>query len=261
MTKWVLALLFTANTALAQWASVGTLGSANDKTAGTTIAITTGAVAEVGNVIIIEAACDNTSTSDGSTNEILSVADGSSNTYTKAREYCNAGAGSGGTGVVVALFYARVTTELGSGGTITVTFANSITATAASAWEFTISGNTLTLVDGVDGDYNGGTDYGSLDLTTSSEELLWVRGDGWEGDFSAATYTKTAAYAAALTGNGTTAGSAASNISVHGEHDIVTATTNASDPSLVTTSDKASVLVVLRQTTVAAGRNRIRIVE
>ena len=60
-------------------------------------------------------------------------------------------------------------------------------------------------------------------------------------------YTKTAAYSGTLSEAGTTGSASASNVWIFGEFDILTGTTNASDPALTTTSDKASVLVALKE--------------
>lgn len=263
----IFSFLLLPSLALSQWASVGTLGSAKDKTSGTSIVLTTSAAAEVGNVAVITVDKDNAGTSDGNTSEFTTVTDNSTggpNTWVKAREYCNCSAGANA-GVVTAVFYSKIAFEIASGGTITVNFSDARTASAISAWEFTIgAGNVITQPEtGVDGDYAGGTDFGSLDITTANEERLWVRADAWEGNNDdVGVYTKTLVYTSALTKDGTTGGGAASNMTIMGgEFDIFTGTTNASDPLFSTTvSDHASVLVALKQAAAPAAATRRKVI-
>src|SRR3990172_9754413 len=136
--------LFFAPLAQAQWASVGTLGTATDKTAGSSIVLTTTAAAEAGNVVIVSVALDNNGSADGDNGECTSVSDSAGgNTWTKAREFQNAQGGAA-TGATVCVFYSKLTNQINSSGTITANFGHSPTASAIGAWEFTIgSGNVV----------------------------------------------------------------------------------------------------------------------
>lgn len=232
------------------WGSVGTLGSANDKTAGTSIVMTTTAAAEAGNVVIVVVALNNNSTVDGDNSEVASISDSAGgNTWQKLREWTN-GQGTAATGATVSVWGCVVKNAIASSGTITANFNHSPAASAITAWEFTLSvGNTITATDGTDAS-DDGADPSSMNLTPANEERLWVRGIAHEGPVADA-FTKTAAYSTAFTKDGTTGGGGATNMSVCGEHDILTGTTNASDPTW-TAVDHASVLVTLKESTIHA---------
>lgn len=100
---------------------------------GTTLALTTSRTAPVGSFIVVTIATDNSQTTNGAATQISGVTDSAGNTYSRAYEYCNSrGAAQGG--AEIAVFTATVTTQLGSGGTITVTNANSAYARSAYAY-------------------------------------------------------------------------------------------------------------------------------
>ena len=87
------------------WTSLNTLGSNQNKTAGTSIVLTTCAAAEAGNVVVVIVAKDNTQTTDGNTSEVSSITDSAGgNTWAKAREFCN-GQGGAASGATVSVWY------------------------------------------------------------------------------------------------------------------------------------------------------------
>jgi len=233
------------------WSSVNTLGSANDKTAGTSVVMTVSATAEAGNVVAVVVACNNNSTVDGDNGEVLSISDSAGgNTWEKAGEFTN-GQGTAAAGATVSVWYSVLATQLtASTHTITANFVHSPAASAITAWEFTMSvGNAVSVTNGTDL-ANDGADPGSMNLTPANEERLWVRGIAHEGPVADA-FAKTAAYSTAFTKDGTTGGGGATNMSVCGEFDIFTGTSNASDPTW-TAVDHASVLVTLKEIVVHA---------
>ena len=93
---------------------VGALGGNSSKTSSTTVVITTSAVAEVGNVIVVVTAWDNTDVSDLDSTR-LSCADSAGNTYTKVRERTNSPSATAADGSTCAIFICTVTAQLASG--------------------------------------------------------------------------------------------------------------------------------------------------
>jgi len=225
------------------WGSVSVIASANNKTAGTTVVMTTALHAiPVGNVILVVTGWDNTDTTDINPTR-LSVTDSNGNTYVRVREFVN-GQGASNAGAHVGIFYAIVTTQLANGGTITVTNNTSKTARACTAWEFTLgAGSTISAVSPVDL-ANDGADPGSMTISgLSSAERLYLRGYALEADVSGGAFSPTTNFTG-LNNNGTTGGGNASNMSVGAEFRINTSTGETSDPT-DQAADCASIFVAL----------------
>lgn len=226
------------------WSSIGTAGSNFDKTAGSSVQMTVDGVdPDVGEVVIVAVAKDNTGTTDTNTNEVTSVQDDQGNTWTKLREYCN-GNGSAGTGAVVAVFYTIVTSQMFDGDIIQANFSDSPTASAISAWRFSIgAGSTLSLAGS--GDRSDDiSDAGSITISgLSSTEYLFLRVIASERD-AATALTTTASYTA-ITHNGTSGGSVDSNMSIRGEFRILTGTGDTSDPTAVLADHASTYLAIL----------------
>lgn len=128
------------------WGKGDALGSANSNTSTTTLVITTTATAEVGNMIVVASAWDNTDTADTALSSHLKVTDSAGNIYTILGSVANAqGAAAGGAHIILAA--AMVTTQLTSGGTITVTSDTGRVAKCAAAEEFTLATPAFMLAD------------------------------------------------------------------------------------------------------------------
>lgn len=224
---------------------VGSLGTGVGSGAGTTIVITTPAVAEVGNLVVIVTACDNVQTTDGVTNEVSSVSDSAGgNTWIKAGEYCN-GQGGAGNGVVASVWYSVLANQIPSGGTITITLANSVATRAASAWEFTKgAGSTVSVAGSVQTNAGDAADPASMTISgLASKEYLFIRSCAVEINNSE-NFTPTASYTEFTEAN---QGFMASN----GEFRILTGTGDTSDPSTVSDQDNASVYFALEEISTA----------
>ena len=219
--------------------SIGTLGTGGSNTSNTTLVLTTSAAAEAGNVVILTIAKDNVSTTDGNTTEVSSVADSSSNTWTKLREFCN-GQGGANLGAVVSVWQCKVSTTIASGGTITATFASAITAKAMSAWEFQTTG-TLEIAGTPVDLANDAADAGSMAISgLASGEYLFFRGIAFEDTGS---FTPTASFTAITAAAGGGVGGA--SMQVQGEFIILTGTGATSDPSN-NSKDQAAVFFALK---------------
>lgn len=228
------------------WGDGGTLGSGQSKTAATTIALTTSAVAEAGSVVMVVVAIDNTATADAETSEVSSISDSAGgNTWVKVKEWCNAQGGANA-GATASLWYSKLTNQIASGGTITANLANSITAKAITAWKFTFgAGSTISVANSLTQSVDG-ADPGLMTIFNLPDgEHLQVRGIAGE-DKDTTQITPTSGYTA-FSANQTSGGGAAANMGVRGEWRISTVSSPESDPTWVN-CDNASVYVALKET-------------
>lgn len=227
------------------FASVGTVGTATEDSSDNSITLTTSAV-PVGNLLVLAIAVDNNGTTDADHGEITGVTDSGGNVWTKAREYTN-GQGAANAGATISVWFAKVTTALGSGDAITVALSTSKTAKAISAWEFSLSGRASTVsVESGTQEARDNADAGSLALSgLATRTYLFFRAIAHEG--GSVSMTETSGYtqiSAASSGGG-----ADSSMSVQGEFKIANVTGETSDPTLGDTGrDNASVFVALKYT-------------
>lgn len=229
------------------WASVGTLGSVQSKTANqASLVLTTSAAAEAENVVVLVVATDNNQTTDGDEGAVTGISDSAGgNTWTKAIEFCN-GQGGAQSGATVSVWFSKLTNQIASGGTITASFSNTASrdATAATAWEFTIGAGNVVTVEATNTLANDGAAPGSLDAATANAEFLRVRGIAGETD-SATQLSATASWTL-LANNQTSGGAPTSNMAVRGEFRIFTGTGDASFP-LFASVDNASAYAALKE--------------
>jgi len=212
-----------------------------EKTSDTTLAFSSGTYT-AGRVYIAVIGTDNFETVTGVSTQHSSISDaGSGNTWNKGYEYTDGGTAA-----------AHVTTSIwwmlcvtGGARVVTANFANAITAKAGSISEFTITASGVVTLEGSNG-ARSATDCPSIAISgLSSREYLFIRGDGGEGTgFSS--YVNTSGYAV-LTEVATSGGSATTNIFTRGEYDILTGTGSTSDPTTTADTDKASVLIALKE--------------
>lgn len=228
------------------WGSVGTLGSTQEKVDDTTMTLVTLAAAEAGNVVVVVVATNNDAIGDGDTGEVAAISDESGNTWSKAVEFTN-GQGAADAGAVVSIWYSKITTTIPLNGLITVTFTVSSAAKAMTVWEFTIGAGNVVSVEGSATLATDGADPGAITLgSLASQEYLWIHGLAGEGP-NADAYTWDADYQQ-IDGNGTTGGSAASNMHVRGGYRIFTGTTDTVDVTSTTADrDYAQALAALKE--------------
>lgn len=228
-------------------ASVGTLGSANSKTANQASAtLTTSSALAAGNVGVLVVAVDNNQATDGDEGAVTGVTDSGGNTWTKGAEFTN-GNGSIQAGCVCSVWFSNSVNGVANGGTITAAFSNATSrdASAMSAWEFSKAANSNLAVEGTPGTLaNDAADPGSLNVTTANIECLRFRGIA--GETSATGAITTTAGWTAITGDQSAGGASDTNIAVRGEFIISTVTGSASDPTLGI-ADHASVYVAFKE--------------
>lgn len=230
------------------FASVGTVGNTQSKTSGTTVTITADTDVEVGNLIVVVTAWDNTDTTDGETTR-LSIADESSNTWVKVAEFTETVAGVAEDGITVALFVSVVGTQIdggvgAAGDDITVTSDTARVAKAATAWEFTLDAAAVSVeAYAVDG---GPANPDAISLAgMTSREYLIVHACAIERT-SLVSPTYDTDYTA-MTKDGTTAGASASNATVIPEFRIATLTGDTADITVTdeSTSSSAQILAAI----------------
>lgn len=229
------------------FASVGSLGTAQEKTADTSLTLTVSATAEVGQLVAVVASCDNEGTTDTETDQ-LSIADSAGNTWTKLREQTES-SGAANDGCCAAIFVSVLTAQLTSGaGTITLTSASTRTAKVMEAWEFSIDGDGVALGDGTSEAVAqaGSGQPAALTVTgMTSREYLLLHLLAMERDD--VTVTPGSGYSS-MTGIGTSGGASDLNQMVEGMFRIATLTTDSPDCSTATGAQHVQILVAIYET-------------
>ena len=159
-------------------------GSATEKVSDTTISVSPSANLTVGKVVIVQCATDNDSTavSDGSSTR-HSLADSQGNTWVKIAEYTDAD-GTAASGVTISLWRTVITTQIGTGNTITLTCSSAVTNKIISLFEATVGTKSTIAVEAV------GVGQSAITATLSgmtSREYLLVGFGGSEGNDNAKT--------------------------------------------------------------------------
>lgn len=227
-------------------------GSANSKTAGTSINVATNTYAfNAGDLIIITIGADNVGVGDGDFSEVSSVVGPASLAFTKAAEYTN-GQGAAAAGATVSVWYAICPAGgLAVGSSFTVTFANSVAVKFVGISGYSKGATTTVSVEQTAVGTNDAQDPGALtSFSLNNVEHLHLRATAWEG--AALTWTVTATWVNDFAGS-TTGGSATGNIGVGIEGKVSTSTGETSNPTLSVANDNVSVLIAFVE--VAGGAN------
>lgn len=239
------------------WASKSSVTAASDKVAGTSITsggIVTAPGLAIGDVAIVIVAKDNAATANGNTSEITSVVDSDGvNVYQKLREFCNSrGAANGG--ATISVWYSKLTDALANGATFTANFSDTRTASAISAYGFSIGvGSVVSIAANATDSAVTNGEIASMAISgLTSQEYLFVRASAVEQDTFFA--TTTGGYINFL-GTNTTGGGAASNMAIYGEWDIATGTGSTSNPAPGFSADNASVFLALIEAVPPASTN------
>ena len=207
-----------------------------------------------GDLVVAVIAVDNNQTTDGDEGAVTGITDSFGNTWQKGAEFTN-GQGALQAGATCAIWFSKFTAPpVGSGtnGTITVSFSNATSrdASAITVYRFGADDATkTTIVVEATGTLasDNTANPGSLNATTANIECVRVRGMAYEQDSINAGISNTAGWSA-MDANGTTGGTAATNMSVLAEVLISTATGAASNPTGTgVLGDWASVYVALKE--------------
>ncbi len=235
------AILLLAQPACASWTYVANRGTATEKTSDTSISVNPSATLDVGDIIFVFCVADNVSA--GPDTNHHTVSDSQSNPWTKIGETSpNLGPGSG---VTVSLWVSKLTTQLATTDTITLTVSSAVTAKAISVEEFTVAaGKTYSLV-GADQNEGSGTGPTAAVSGLSSAEYLLIGMPGWEGT-TADVSTFDADYTTFGT-TGTSGGGATSNVAMWPGRRVATLTSDTFAVTLGAARDWADVLGAIQE--------------
>lgn len=153
----------------------GNYGYAGSKTTGTSISMSPSSAINVGELAIVAVVTDNQSGTGGDSTDIT-ISDDQSNSWTRLFEYTQTG-GSSNDGVTISVSYSIITTQIGTGDSITATH-NNIPAKAITCDVWTCNG-----IDSVETPNTAGGSSTSPSATISglsSGERLWIGSVGWE---------------------------------------------------------------------------------
>lgn len=225
----------------------GSFGTANSTTAGTTLALTPTTTLEVGKLAILVVSCDNEG-QEIANNEaghfhdtVSAVTDTGGNVWRCLGS--NSGTRATNAGASVAIFGSIITTQLTTSSTITVTFRVSLTAKAATGYEFTTSSSSIN-VESLWRSYANPGDPEAITLDDlPSREYLFIRAIGTETNNTSFTATTNFTPFTNATAN---TGTLASSMSADGEFRILTGTSATSDPTK-TSADNCSIFVALSE--------------
>lgn len=233
------------------WSYIGVDAAGTSTASSSSVSCTVLSTLTVGQVITARIAKDNVQTTDGNTSEVTSVTDTRSNTWTKAREFCN-GQGGAAAGAVIAIYYCVVTTQIEIGDTVTANFSSSITSKTIALDVFAKgAGSTVSVAGGAD-IANDGADPSSLAISgLSSGEYLFFRAIASESNSN--TFLTVTTSHIAMNQKVANTGTSATSMGVRGEHIIATGTGDTSDPTLFS-ADHASTMVAFLETPPATGQ-------
>jgi len=226
------------------FASVGSLGTAQEKVSDTQLALAVTANAEVGNLVAVWVAMDNAGTADADTTQ-LAVTDDAGNEYVLLKERTES-SGAANDGVVGAIFASRIKTQLNSGQNIYATSSSARTAKAMAAHEFTFGTTGFAIAStAVLNNTSGDPAAISLSSLTSRQYLLL-----W-GFFQENVVTITAHDAdyTAITGIATSGSTADTNVGVEGAFRIATLTADTVDATASAAAQHVQILAAIYEIT------------
>lgn len=232
------------------WAATAGRGGANTKTAGTQVSGSPTGNIPAGAICFVGVATNNAGASDGNTSE-HAISDTDGNTWTKLREYTNA-EGAGAAGVTVSLHATKVTTQIDTTDTITLTCATSVATKTMCFWEASVAGGkTFQLNTGQNGEASASTTGPSMTIgSLANAEHLFLAMEGLEGP-SGDSYTRDADYTSAAS-RGTTGSTDDTNITGFLSRRILTATGDTYQGSNSPARDWGSVFVAVDEVDEAA---------
>ncbi len=240
----LLLALLSAQPVRASWTPVTGRGTATEKTSDTSISVSPTATLATGTIQLVVCNTDDDGNGSGDTNA-HSLSDSSGNTWTKIKEESGSVAGAG-TDVTVSLWMTKITSSISTGGSITCTTANAVTAKAIGIYEFTVaSGKTFSVVGTTANTFTAATTDALTLSGLTSAEYLWVGSWGIEGP-SGDSYTEDTDYILRLS-PGTSGGSAVSNVTALVSTRVFTGTSDTFDGTLGTARDGAKILAAIQE--------------
>lgn len=244
----------SASEVLMAWTFTAARGSAGDRTADTTISMNPSANLVVGAIVVVTCASDNNGTTDSETSE-HTLADSQSNRWHKVREQCSS-SGAANDGVTGSAWLCKVTTQIGTGDTITLTTSASKTAKCLCAIEVSSTAGAWDLIDV---QVDSGTDNSptAASLTIKSAAVLAL-GIVFIESSDTALSAEDADYTNRTTVRSGSAGGSAANVAIFVATRIATLTSDTYAPTTSSSSDHTGMIVLLRE---AATKTRTRMVK
>lgn len=108
------------------WSTPVARGSAVETASDNAISVNPSANLVVGRMVVCAVAIKNIATADGASNTVTSVQDTQSHVWTKVEERTETEAGAGNDGSTIAVFYTVVTTQIGTGDSVTANLSGNI---------------------------------------------------------------------------------------------------------------------------------------
>lgn len=227
------------------WGGGTGIGGANNKTAGTAVAMNPTAAVAVGAILVVQCVSDNSGTASALTTN-HAVTDNVGNVYTRLKEQTFS-AGVAADGVTTSAWVTRVTAALATTDTITLTCPAGVAAKAIGAATWTVAaGKTWSKVADTSATGAASATGPSVSLSgLANAQHLFIAVDGVERP-TTDVWTQDADYGAAKANRGTSGGVADTNVWGHQSGLIATQTTApAYTPTIGTAGDWASVLIAL----------------
>jgi hypothetical protein len=218
-------------------AFIESVGTANDKTTGTTLSTGAGSLNQVaGSVVVVAFAMDPAAGT-------VSCADTQGNTYTLDKDVTN---GSGTSGVRLCVFRSKLTTALTGPETITVTHPSCAARTMFAA----LFDMGAIVVDAASADATGSSGAPSATAAATADNVLLIGALGVEGPDDD-TFTEASGWTSVLTGAatpgiGTLGGAADTNITVYLAYKIDTVSGAKTYAPTITSRAWADALVIYR---------------
>jgi len=221
--------------------NLGAGGSTANNQANLTVA--TVLAVNVGDFVVVCVSDDNAATGGGDDNATTGVTIGGV-ALTKARQ--NATNLAAQAGASVSVWFGQPG-ALSSGVNMVATFSSATLsdATALSARCFSVTAPNTVTKEGDNATTSTTATPGSIDVTTANHEVLRIRAIGCEFD-STQTLTVTGSWTAWTEGASAASGTTTEQV-IEVEHRIVTGTTSASNPTLGSACDNASVYAAFQE--------------
>lgn len=222
-------------------------GSASEKVSDTSLGVSPSAALTVGKIVVAVLAFDNIATADGATttNDILTDTDG--HVWTKAAERTST-LGVAADGVTGALWWTKVTAEIGIGDTVTFDVDSAVTAKVIGLFEVTVgAGQTIQLAGSAFAESDD-TTAPALTISGLPSKEYWFLGVWWR-ETNIITWTEDANYTNVYAAEGiaSTGGAGTTNVAINIGYRILTGTGDTFDPAGLSNTQNAGALLAFEE--------------